>query len=474
MTLPRPALLLAVVLATPRLSACSGQKDTGQPVAGDSGNPTVDSTDNTDSSETGDSSSICSDTGYSLSITSPVDNATYIVGDTVTLSASIASTSSSDTWSWTVDGTAVGTTNPATWTATAGAHTLAVAWHSDCNDANAEVTINVVASPVTVYGPELGVSGLAVKGMSAAPDSTLWVATTSGLLHLDPVADTLRTYTTADGLYKTGPYSVLAHSDGTLWVGDIGDLTREGSHFSINADGSLTLIEALAFPSNGEIQYVLRLREQPYGIGAGDVWMGTNEGICVWQQDGGIFAQHAHPTHPHSLTYGLAFSPDASIWNGDQYQLSRWQYEDDGSLSYLPQSEGGDLAEYWIPWPVDVGVEVGITDQDSDGWTLWVASYLYGVARVDVGTDIGTSTTTLMGDPFPSAVYALRADGDGHVWIGTETSLLVWDETTETMTDVSSYLPDPNVQQLTVDASTSPPTVWAGTPSGFVRFIGVP
>ena len=249
----------------------------------------------------------------------------------------------------------------------------------------------------------------------------------------------------------------------------------------MEADGSLTLIEIIDYTESEEIQYALRLREQPYGVGAGDVWMGTNEGVCLWDADLGVFSEHAHPTHPHSLTYGVAFTADASTWNGDQYQVSRWEYSNDGNLSPAAMESGGDLAEYWVPWPVELEEMVYITDIDADSGdvasgesTLWLASSVFGVARVDVGADVGTSTTTLLGDPFPASANAIRTDPDGNVWIGGSTGLQVWNTSTETMTDLTSWLPGPTVTQLTIDPNTLPPTAWVGTSAGIVRFTGVP
>ena len=440
--------------------------DGKNPVSDDTGK--VDSVTDTDTGADTDSDTDTNDCDVIAVIESPHDGDTFTVGDTVNLDGD----GNGGHQTWLVDGVEVDsrdTGGPAAWVATEGVHTVHLTVEKDCGTADAEIGISVVAPTVTVYGSELGLSDLSVKGLSAGADGSLWAATMSGLIHVDPEADTARVYTTADGLYKDTPYAVLAHSDGTLWVGDVGDVDRQGSHFSLNGDGSLSLIEIIDFTESTEIQYALRLREQPFGVGAGDVWMGTNEGLCVWDADLGVFSEHAHPTHPHSLSYGVAFTPDGNIWNGDQYQLSRWDYSYDGDLS-----PSADLAEYWVPWPVDVEQEVGITDIDAEDWTLWVASYLYGVARVDVGTDVGTSTTTLLGDPFPTSAAAIRADGDGHVWIGTTSGLLVWDTATETMTDLTSYLPDPSVQQLTVDPTSSPPTMWAGTAAGFVRFVGIP
>lgn len=462
-----------VILPLLVLLGCTAKAPADSPDSG--GVDSVDSVDTRDS----DTAQPCTDTAATVDILSPADGAVYVVDDVVSLEGTAGGAGDGAALSWTVDGAAVAEGATASWTATLGAHVVGLDVSGPCGAASVSVTIDVLAGPVATYGAELGLTGLVWRQIAVAPDGTLWAASDAGLVHLDatdPDAPVTRVYTSADGLYKDAPYGVLPHSDGTLWVGDVGDVDRQGSHFSINPDGSLTLLGIIDYTESTEIQYALRLREQPYGVGAGDVWMGTNEGVCLYDADLGVYAEHAHPTHPHSLSYGVAFTPDGSIWNGDQYQLSRWQYTNDGNLSPSYQSSGGDLAEYWVPWPVGIEEPIAIADIDAapDSWTLWLASGTYGVARVDVGADIGTSVTTLLVDPFPATAAAIRDDGAGHVWIGTSTGLLVWDTTTETMQDLSAYLPYASVNQLAVDVSVSPPAVWAATPQGLVRFARVP
>ena len=407
--------------------------------------------------------------GPTVTISSPADGAVFSTGDAVSLEASGAGTVL--TASWSVDSVVVASEPSASWTAEAGDHLVSVTWETECGSASDEVSVQVLDSLVSVYGDDAGLSGLSWRGLSAGSDGSVWAATDVGLFHVVAASDgesaTVRTYTTADGLYTEGPYSVLAHSDGSVWVGDVGDLERQGSHFSVGSDGALTLLDSVAFTATAEVAYVLRMREQPFGEGAGDVWMGTNEGACVYDEDQAVFIEHAHPTHPHGLSYGIAFTPDANMWNGDQNQISRWLYDDDAYIF-------DDLLEYWVPWPVELEAVIDLTDIDADEYTLWVASSTYGIVRVDVGTEVATSVTTVMESPFPTSANAIRADGDGHVWIGSDTGLMVWDTATETMTDVTAFLPDTGVTQLTVDPSTTPPTVWAATSGGLVRFTGSP
>ncbi len=426
-----------------------------------------------------------------LSILSPTAGETFAFGDEVTLT----SEGEADIYLWAIEGDVVLPRASGTWRAdVSGELELVLQGENDCGTRQANVRITVGAAPddtggdtgddtgdtadtadtgeppleasVTAYGPEVGLPVGAWHGLSIGADGMVWGASTAGLARLDPTAGSARVYGLADGLTTDGPTAVLAHSDGTVWVGHVGTVDRQGEQVTVGTDGALTVVRPIDYTESSEITAVTRLAEQPYGAGVGDVWMGTNEGLCLWDADLAVFDEHAHPTHPHGDTAGVAFTDDGDIWNGDEHQLSRWRYTNDGSLS-----SGDDLVETLATWPVEVGSPIGITDLDVDGDTLWVASSLYGVASVSVVDEVGTSPVSLHAEP--ATARAIRADGAGNVWIGTDTGLLRWDGATfHTVT--GAWLPADGVEQIVVDRATNPPTVWLGTSGGLVRLIGVP
>ena len=222
-----------------------------------------------------------------------------------------------------------------------------------------------------------------------------------------------------------------------------------------------TVTKAIDFTESDEIAAVVAFGEQPWGKGLGDVWMGTNEGLCVWDADLDVFAEHAHPTHPHGYTEGVTFTPEGDIWNGDAYQLSRWRYSNDGDLS-----PGADLFETIPVWPVELEEAISITDLDADGTDVWVASGGFGVARVTAGDTAGTSVVELFSDP-PFAT-AIRTDGEGGVWIGTPTGLWRWDGAA--MALVTSV--PGSVSALAMDPGR--PALWAALNGALTRIEGVP
>jgi ligand-binding sensor domain-containing protein len=420
------------------------------------------------------------DTGPSFAILDPDQGSSWLVGDEVPLHGSEGNAYGVAATRWYVDDALIAETIDASWVASgAGPHTVQLEIEAECRGGTTGVTIQVAepADPtVLVYDEAEGIPVAAWYGLSLAADGTIWGATSVGLVHFDPLLLTSRVYTSADGLLSDTPRAVLAASDGTIWVGHAGTDKRQGEQLSIAGDGTPTILQPIDYTESYEITSVYRLREQPYGAGVGDVWMGTNEGLCLWDADLGVFAEHAHPTHPHDTSDGLAFTPDGDVWNGDDYQLSRWHYSNDGDLS-----PSADLAEYWVPWPVDIEEPVGITDMDlvddGDGeslGTLWLASSYFGVARVTVGGPIGTSTTECLVDPFPATAAAIRDDGDGHVWIGATDGVYVWDLAGGTMAHhAEDWLPVTLVQQIAVDRATSPPTTWIATAYGLVQVVGL-
>lgn len=426
---------------------------------------------------------VCAEDVLTASIQSPANSAVFLLGEEISLVGTGTTTASSIvTYQWAVDGAPLATTASATWTPTeTGSFILSLTVVDGCNLSHTASVGITVAEPapsgVEVYTTEDGLPATSWYGLSVAPDGTVWGASAHGLIHLDPSTRAVRSYSSADGLYTDTPIAVLAHSDGTLWVGHLGTVDRQGEQLTINTDGSLTVLRNIDYTETSEILSVFRLREQRYGVGVGDVWMGTNEGLCLFDADLAVFQEHAHPTHPHYYSYGVGFTEDGHIWNGDSYQLSRWNYSNDGDLS-----TSADLMEYWVPYEVtvevdtaDTGVDyipIDIRDVDASGMTLWVASALYGLARVDVGATSGTSTTTQI---FSTPAVAARVDNSGGVWVGTESGLIHYDTTTgQSTTYTDDWLPSNTVQQIAVDLTTVPATVWIATPSGLVKIVGVP
>ncbi len=436
---------------------------------------TTDTTGTTDTdSGTDTDTTDCSRPAPTEAIVSPAENEVAMVDTEVSLEARSTWNTTTATLSWSVDDVVVATESmdgldtagpPSVWVASGvGTHTVAATVVDDCGRAGTDTVELLVAEPTatwTVYGSDWGIPTAAWYGLSVGLDGTVWGATSVGLVRFRPDAAELWTLKEADGLTSDYPRAVLAASDGTVWIGHVGDTKRQGEQVLPNADGSVTVLRPIDYTESTEIVAVYRLREDPSN---GDIWMGANEGINVWDADLQVFAEHAHPTHPHSNTYGVAFTDDGYQWNLDTYQVSRWNYSDDGDLS-----PSADLVDYWVPWPVKVETPVNLTDADGRGEEVWGVSSTYGVAHFTTPTDGSTPTTELRGTPFPTSAYAVRFDRGGRLWIGGGDGLYLWDGTAM---KVYTDLPDPRVQQLAVDPTSG--DVWVATSFGLVRITGTP
>lgn len=367
---------------------------------------------------------------------------------------------------WSGDGTVDTAQPPPTWTAAGvGTHLLTATLTDDCAQTASDSVSLLVAAPTstwTVFGSEVGIPTAAWYGLSIGLDGTVWGATSAGLVRFDPATSALWVLKEADGLTSDYPRAVLAASDGTVWIGHVGDTKRQGEQVQPEADGSVTLLRPVDYTESTEIVAVYRIRED---ASTGDVWMGANEGINVWDADLQVFAEHAHPTHPHGNTYGVAFTEDGYQWDLDTYQVSRWNYSDDGDLNPT-----ADLVDYWVPWPVAVETAVNITDADGRGEEVWATSSSYGVAHFTTPEDGSTPVTELLEAPFPTSAYAVRFGLDGRLWIGGGDGLYLWDGVK--MKIYTEDLPDLRVQQIAVDPTDG--DVWVATSYGLVRITGTP
>jgi streptogramin lyase len=426
--------------------------------------------------------------GPHVEIISPSEGDHVPLGSTVALEAE-GSGAGLVKYTWGIDSDAFATGRTANWIPDeAGAHILTVQAEDDCG--STQDSLNITVDPVegddtgdtgdtappaqpeqVVYDESAGIPAANWHGLDVASDGTLWATGSAGLVHLDPETGAVRVYTSADGLTTDEPYGVLAHSDGTLWLGHLADNVRQGEQVSVDGDGTLTHLRDVDFVETDEIAAVFRIREQPYGQGVGEVWMGTNEGLCVFDPSLGAFYEHAHPDHPHGYTRGVAMTEDGTVWNGDEYHLTRWQYAQDGVLS--PSSGSANLVEIQYLWPVLPEEEpIGLYDLDATGSTVWVASYVFGVARVEAAEAGTPSSSQVYASPWPAIAYAVRVGPDGAVWVGAADGLYRYDGSDLTHWAGAEWLPSDVVQQLAVDEARD--TVWVATPGGIVKLVGVP
>jgi len=405
-------------------------------------------------------------------IDQPLAGAVVAVGDDLSFAGSVSWSDGlpfegTVAWNSSLDGE-LGSELAGTWsTATAGEQMLTFQATQGSDTAVAGVSV-IVQAPAPAgldrYGDDDGLPATTTyNDLKLRADGTLLAATDAGLIAFDPeLGATI--YTSADGLPDDRVLSVAEDTFGVLWLGFDQIEGIEGQRFTL-VDGVLTAGEVAHWDRTGEIFALYRIEIQPYGPAAGDVWMGTNEGMCLFERAESRLIEHGHPTHPHLPTYGLGFTTDAHAWNGDQHQLSRWDYDGDNNIF-------NDLVEIVPTWPVEEGELISVTDLtvDADD-TVWVTSSLFGVAKVEVATEVGASVVTLLTEP--ATAQSIGATVEGNVFVGTADGLTVLDSD-DVATAIDTGLVPTDVQQLLVDPSTSPSTVWAATPTTLVRMVGVP
>lgn len=405
-----------------------------------------------------------------VTITSPGDAEQVEVGERVTLAAVAvgpdgAPVDAGIDWTSSLEGAiAVGSTTQ--WFPTEpGPHVITAAATDGDDAGEATITLWVRDAPpdladVTLFDALDGVPEATWYGLSIDADGTVWAASSAGLIAIR--GDVVRLYGTADGLAVADVRAALRHpDDGDLWVGYALAPDRDGDRFAVADDGTLTGQGEIDFDSTGEVREVHHIAVQPYGDGEGDVWFGTNEGLCVYDRALDVFAEHLHPTHPHDDTLSIAFSPDGHVWNGDKYQLSRWAYDHDGTLSSTANLVTSD--RLWTDDEVAVDI-VGLAGVDA---AVWVASRTHGVVRVDAGVSEITPTPL---DPatVPSAL-SIAAGSGGAVWIGTPTGLYRTDDGGALEAIGGTWMPGPEIHAIA--ASPDDGTVWLATDEGLVRYV---
>jgi serine/threonine protein kinase len=147
----------------------------------------------------------------------------------------------------------------------------------------------------TFTAPEL--TDVSIYAIEIGPDDVQWLVTDSGLMRHNPATDEWTTFTGADHPIIGDIWSVLASSDGTVWLG--------GEEGVVRYDGSAWSTPAA---SGGAPQFVYGLAEAPDG----SLWIAT-DGQLGHLADG-RWSYLAWPTD--DWMERVAAGPDGSVWAG--------------------------------------------------------------------------------------------------------------------------------------------------------------
>lgn len=197
---------------------------------------------------------------------------------------------------------------------------------------------------------EHGLPSNQVFDLAFSLEGTVWLATDLGLAELDETG-VVRTLGGAEmGLTSDWTQLVYAASDGSLWVGREGGLSRvsaagEWQHFEVGA------------PFSDSFSEVTAVIEHPDG----SIWVATS-GDGLFQYQSGAWKQYL-PTDagvqlPSFYVNGITVAPDGSLWFGTDNGVARFN--------------GGE----WWAWGVSDGLghwNVNAVYVEADG-TTWFAT----------------------------------------------------------------------------------------------------
>lgn len=258
----------------------------------------------------------------------------------------------------------------------------------------------------------------------------LWVGTyNGGLSKRDPETGVWRRYRHADGDKRSLPHDTIdflrEDEDGTLWIGTNDGLARYDR-------GSDSFVTMRPKEGNSDLDNSAMIYDM-LGDPAGGLWLGVfRQGLGYWDRSRGTYAIYSHdPARSDSLSDDLVSSlgRDASgrLWVGTNHGLNRLEGSAPASGG-AAGGGGGRFARYLYDPKKPGGVSSDVINTiflDSRK-VLWIGTSGGGLMRYEGETDSFVSYT--MRDGLPSnTVSRILEDGEGDLWIATQTGLAIYD-----------------------------------------------
>ncbi len=147
-----------------------------------------------------------------------------------------------------------------------------------------------------------------VRAISAAPDGGLWIGSSSnGLVRYDAASETFRTWR-PDRAGRSGPRSasvdaLITSSDGMLWIGGDGGLSR--------FDPRTGMFAAVMLPHRGGQPVVWSLVIDRLGT----LWAGTQSGLYYRNARSNVFREYALGA-ARPIVYSLSVDRAGRLWAG--------------------------------------------------------------------------------------------------------------------------------------------------------------
>jgi len=281
--------------------------------------------------------------------------------------------------------------------------------------------------------PDERLAGNRVYDLAQAADGSIWVAGDGGVQQINQDdAATLQLFTSENsGLAVTASGVLQPIGEGRIWFGALGANYFNGANWSV-----YTAADGLA----GRLVQAMTVDNQQR------VWLGTNNGISVW--NGNSFFTLTRENGLPSADVTALLSDEAQVWIGTRDQgLLRFANNElqllDADKLGLPSNTITTLAK------------------ETDG-ILWVGTNR-GLARVEGG--VATLITEIAG----FAITAVGVAADGVLWVGTrDNGLLYFDGDAWTQPPRGGKPPSPHVTAILIDAQGD---VWVGGANGgLVRY----
>lgn len=262
--------------------------------------------------------------------------------------------------------------------------------------------VNLEDGSYIIYRHKRGEESLCsnfVRGISEAPDGTIWIATGYNLSILDPSNGTFRTVesdrTDPRSLSNYSITSIFRSSDGGIWLGTF----YGGANYYHPRRNRFHLLEGAPKGLDGSIIGGMAVDS------GGSLWIGTNRnGLFHYDAQKGLFRR-----------FPLSDSPEKE-------DIKRICFSSDKKRAYVCTAFGGlniistDGSVRNIPYPNQVYDII----EENDRYA-WICS-MSGLFLLDSSEGHVTriSIEQLQNPP----LFRIASDGDGHYWIGAENFLL--------------------------------------------------
>ncbi len=286
----------------------------------------------------------------------------------------------------------------------------------------------------TQYTPKEGLAQSQVRSIAQDTDGYLWFGTLGGVSRFD--GHSFINYALQEGLPDAQVNAVLCARDGTVWLGVGGSLmTFRGKRTSI-----------LELPGEARDARIFCLAE----TADGDILIGT-DGSGLFRAHGNDIAPLAgFPSDTASTVRALLAAPGGEVIIGTRSGAYRWK---DGRCDFIPLGDGPE--------------SISTLAHGTDG-TIWFGTFgqgLYGL-RADGSLREYDQANGLL----EYGVRALLVDARGRLWIGSKFGVNTLDGDRLRSYTIHQGLPNDNIWCLFQDRDGG---IWLGTDgAGVLRYAG--